>query len=751
MTVLTNDLSKIYVNKKVTPNKSSLSINTILTYSITLENIYNENLEYVHIIEDILDGLVYIPRSLKINGKYPSCGDINLNEDAIIPIGTLLPYTLSNSCHSNRVVVTFDVSISRVPIQNPISNFCRVLYKYRVSNKLVCNIVNSNIVYSDFNLDIKNEPFIELVDGSTFSYKGPGDPIQFKIILNPKNSIKNVVLYDYLNDAIELSSIEIIKNGFTTKKSNINISKLPIGSIDCNESVTIILNGKIKNNINLSSYSLIKNQVSIKYLDNHGSINNIVCKTNPVYIYIYTALVKSSKEANQEYVSIGDTISYTIDIENCGTVPLLDLVVKDILPTSLEYISDSAYIQYENMPPCNIDYIHSEGNIYIGILDISESVKIVLKTKVISTPLNSDKKIINSASIDYKYLKYPNNPNNKYEYIYDKPISRVSAVYVNGPDLLSSFKKKVLNNYNCTSSQIDYELSFTNTGDFIAKKVNILDIIKGAKFIQSSLIVLTNMPSGPKKYFGELPNISLDCVLPNESIIIRFSALVLDSCIEKTISNYSKLSYIYSLPQCNNPIQVSGNSNTVYTNIHYQQIDNNLYVNESLSASVFVNDDAIYRIKLKNISESSLLSVSYKVNFSGDFSKYISYKSNSLKIIGGTSSSLNINPNLESICVGTILPNESIDISFTEIGLQQTSKPITCVATASYYVNASNLLKHCTDNTNLVSLTISDCPLPPNPNWCWSPYSNNCSNNCSYCKFNNIGLHNQYSNKNSCS
>ncbi|MGL4796755.1 MAG: hypothetical protein ACRC1Y_01885, partial [Paraclostridium sp.] len=310
----------VIIRKNVSSTNSEYTVNNKLSYCILLDNISGSNLYDVYIIEDLIGGLVYVPNSLRVNGIVPSCGDINLNETAVIPLGSI-------SESNPTTIITFDVIIKNLPTQVPISNFSRVLYKVNSSLK----IVNSNMVYSNFYFKPLNKEFVKLVDDSTIANKGLDDLVNFKILINPSVDMSNVFVEDNINDSIKVTNISIERNGISSNSNCSNSISISLGYVSKNESIVINITGKVVNKLNEFSNSIIVNQAYLRYTTSYTN-QNMSCNSNPVYIYLYVPYVNACKVSDKNCVSIDDKIEYTIDLENCGTVPLLDLKLIDILP-----------------------------------------------------------------------------------------------------------------------------------------------------------------------------------------------------------------------------------------------------------------------------------------------------------------------------------------------------------------------------------------------------------------------------------
>ena len=172
----------ISIKKFVDTHSKEVTIGSMLTYTIVLENISKKDLESVCVVEDLISGLKYKKGTLKINGLKPYGGDIDLDRNVIIPVGTIKAKSEDSSTNS-KIVITFNVLIDKVPCQQPIFNYARVIFKYYEKGQCLTGIETSNKVLVPFNLFVKDEGVMKLVEGKTIIRKDPGDSLNFIILL----------------------------------------------------------------------------------------------------------------------------------------------------------------------------------------------------------------------------------------------------------------------------------------------------------------------------------------------------------------------------------------------------------------------------------------------------------------------------------------------------------------------------------------------------------------------------------------
>ena len=195
-----------------------------------------------------------------------------------------------------------------------------------------------------------------------------GDYISYTINVTnrgPSNATE-VVAYDKLSGLLEfikfIPSRDDISYDETTGKIN-------IGALKVNETVSLMIiarvigNGTIPNVVNVTSHENDTNNTN-----NNGSSDNVTA--TPVVDLNVT------KVANVTVAYIGDYISYTINVANCGPSNATDVVAYDKLSGLLEF---TKFIPSRE----DVGYDDTTGKIIIGTLKVNETVTLIIIAKVI--------------------------------------------------------------------------------------------------------------------------------------------------------------------------------------------------------------------------------------------------------------------------------------------------------------------------------------------------------------------------------
>ena len=90
-----------------------------------------------------------------------------------------------------------------------------------------------------------------------------------------------------------------------------------------------------------------------------------------------------SKSANPFQASVGETVTFTIDVFNNGTVAASNVVVTDVLPDIFDYVTATSIDTATSLPRGTISLISPRTvQVDIGNLDITDVIRITIVTEV---------------------------------------------------------------------------------------------------------------------------------------------------------------------------------------------------------------------------------------------------------------------------------------------------------------------------------------------------------------------------------
>lgn len=325
------------------------------------------------------------------------------------------------------------------------------------------------------------------------------------------------------------------------------------------------------------------------------------------------------KSSSVEYCTVGDIVTYKIDVINkfCGN--LEDVIIKDLLPSDLKFIKGSVCVNNKPYKDANII-----AGVCIGIIDSCENITITYDATVIS---KTCPEILNQATAEYKYKE-------NHTYYYQYCDSNCNKLVVKNPNIELCKVANVDSVY--LNDEIEYTIIITNTGDLEVFNVSLIDkipssieLIDGSFYIDENIVNSVEIDKG----------VVLNKLSIGERKVVKYKAKVVSSSCNGKIENEAFIKYSYKLGNGNFACKTSNISKSV-VNMHicsFKQlsIDEYLWIPTKKPNIEEINDIKVHiKIDKYNIietsnsrsSEGQILS-GYKLVIHGYINQIIEYTS----------------------------------------------------------------------------------------------------------------------------
>ncbi|MGL4655755.1 MAG: DUF7507 domain-containing protein, partial [Sarcina sp.] len=578
-------------------DKATASIGDSLTYTINLRNTGNIATE-TSILKDIIpNGTSYIQGSLTVDGQSIS-GDLNSG----VNIGILLPNVTK--------VVVFRVRVDMMPNPNPIPNKADLTYTYRpipngslVSNTTTSNTVNTLVGESPI------KPGEGVVKTADKTYAKLNDVITYTV--NVKNTglvnALNVIFRDTVPEGTSFIQNSVTVNGVSKQGANPELG-VPLGDISPNSNIIVTFKVLVTK---IPTVNPIENTglVDYEYKPTPTSPTKPVTVTsNKVPTQINYGNISTNngglvKSVDKVYASVGDTLTYTINLRNTGNVPVNNVVLRDTIPGGTSFVLGSVTVN-------GIANILGVPNVGIPIGTINPGQNIVVSFKVKVTEIPTVNPIPNEATVNYTYTVNPSNPNGQSE---SNESNKVTTA-VNGAVIKPStgIVKEVNKTYSSIGEILSYTIKITNTGNVDAINVLFKDTIpNGTTYVLNSLTVDGGIIPNANPENG----VNIGNIIPNGTKIVRFNVKITSMPTPNPIPNKGNIVYEY----IKNPItgekgNGSAESNTVNTKVNVATIDPNKgdlikFVDKS---SANIGDILTYTIRVRNSGNTDAINVVFK-------------------------------------------------------------------------------------------------------------------------------------------
>lgn len=226
-----------------------------------------------------------------------------------------------------------------------------------------------------------------------------GEEIEFKIIAKNISDIDvdNVIIRDILKPELKFLYNTVKIDGIVKKNQNIlygiNIGRLEKGSFkELTFKAKVICRPKGGNVTNLVigeyQYRNIQENIVLQY--------NVI--SNIVEVIIQEVNIYIDKNIDKNEVSLGEEVTYTINLINTGTLNIKNIFLREIINNVFNIIDGQFYLNKKR-----INSVDLNKGISIGNLDIGEKIDITYKVKYLT--INNRIEAPNTTKLDFYYQK----------------------------------------------------------------------------------------------------------------------------------------------------------------------------------------------------------------------------------------------------------------------------------------------------------------------------------------------------------
>ncbi|OUA69215.1 cell surface protein, partial [Bacillus thuringiensis serovar thailandensis] len=564
----TTQINSAILTAQKNSNVSTVDIGQDIVYSVTITNSGNVSATNVIFTDLIPDGTSFEPNSFTLNGTTIP----NANIITGVPIGDIAP--------NESVIVAFHIIANEIPAINPITNQASVRFQHIVNpaNPPVSKNITSNNVTTKIESAILNT--IKIGD-KTFATIG--DTITYTTTITNTGNIpaNNVIFSDPLPSWTQFVTGSVVVDGTPLPSASI-IDGVGINTISPNQTVTIIFQVQIVSNPTTFTPQL-QNLGFVNFQYNVGNAlqaqpGNV--ETNVFVTSIHSAILSAVKTASTAFANIGDTITYTVLIQNSGNTNATNLNFSDLIPAGTTFVENSFAVNGSTIPGAN-----PNNGVNIGTVNASSSLTVTFQVIVTSTPPSNP--ITNVASIQYAFIVDPAAPP-----IIGTITSNSASTQINNATVTTVLEAN--RTIVSIGDIITYTATLTNTGNFPANSVLLINgVPEGALFVPNS--VTLNGISLPDA--SPTLGIPVGIIAPGDSATITFQFLASSIPPQGAIINQALTSYTYIVDPSQPPVTATSSSNTVNTAV----VDASLSVIKNTDSLVQSTDGTItYTVVVQN-------------------------------------------------------------------------------------------------------------------------------------------------------
>ncbi|OCT11773.1 hypothetical protein A8709_28285 [Paenibacillus pectinilyticus] len=423
-------------------NTGKAELGKIITYAIEISNKGNLDAQ-VTLFDPIPIGSTFIPNSVIVdNTPVPMA-----RPDLGIPLGAL---------HVGQSMeVTFQVLVVEIPPGLQLVNQANANYTFQTaSGRESSGSVTSNIVTLPF-----EETKITFCKRANTLSTFIGDTVTFYFTItnHEDHLIRDAFFQDELSEGADFvtGSVQI---GLVTYPSANPSTGFPLGDIPANAEVKIQFQNRITS---LPPSEHIVNKALLTFMN--GAHKEHVT-SNLVTLHVYDPALTIVETVLQQVATLGDTLTYTIQISNPGNIAC-QVWLSDFLPAGTSYILGSLTID-------GIPYSQSflPNSIPLGLLQPNLRFVVMFQVTVNSFTISPDQKELTSNSTATFTFQLPDDRT-----ISNRVVSNTVHVALLQPMVFVNLSASPLHAEPCTI--IHYRIDVVNTGNLAVNDVRLLDWI----------------------------------------------------------------------------------------------------------------------------------------------------------------------------------------------------------------------------------------------------------------------------------
>ncbi|UJF35798.1 beta strand repeat-containing protein [Paenibacillus hexagrammi] len=546
----------------VTLSKSSslpdASVGDVLTYSFAVTNTGLSEVNQVRLIDALPTGSSFVSGSVTVNGAArssdaPSSG---------ISVGTISSGTTVN--------VSFQVQITSVPSPAQLSNQASLTYSSGTFNGVALSNNVTTPIY---------QPVIGISKSANTTTAVVGDTYQYQFsVTNSGNIASTVTITDSPPSGTSFVEGSVTVNGTAVPGAS-PIAGISAGSIAAGATATVTFSVTLNG---LPSPPVLTNkaQGTYTYQLPSGRTKSGSVSSNSLNIPASAPNVSVSKSASSADATVGDVLTYSINMTNNGVATVTHVVLSDSVPSGAVFIEGSLTLRGVTQPSAN------PASLPIGIIHGSETVPVTFQVRIAQVPSSSE--LDNQAVVTFRSGAFLGT-------VYSNP----TATTILQPVF------QIVKTANTTATTLGSALAYTvqvkNVGNAPANITLSDPIPAGATFITNSVIV----NGSPVPQVAPDTGIPIGTLAPGSTATVSFGVTVSSLPTPQWLTNQATAAYTFTLSD-GRSVTRSSTSNTLEIPISVPMVS--LDLSDQVTA-VITGDTITYTAAITNTGASSVNNV----------------------------------------------------------------------------------------------------------------------------------------------
>ncbi|MCM3782714.1 hypothetical protein M3231_06995 [Neobacillus mesonae] len=489
------------LNMTKSASTANATVGDTMTYSVAVANSGNIGAN-VTFRDNIPAGTSFVTGSFQVNGTTIS----GANPANGVNIGSVSA--------GSTAQITFQVIVGSLPSPPTLLNQASISYTFQPPDgRMISGSVSSNTLSTPVSL-----PNVSVRKTANLSDAAVGETLTYSSVItnNGTTTLSSVVFTDAIPSGTTFVTGSLTVNGTFRNDNPSNGISLP--NITSGNSVTVTFQVLIAN---VPTSGQIVNQASVGYAS--GSFTGLAA-SNSVTTPIYRPLIGVTKSLNDNYATIGDTITVTIILQNTGNIAA-QVNVTDPIPIGTQFVAGSVTVGGTSVPSAN-----PANGVSAGTLSPGGSNTITFQLLVTSLP--SPATLSNTASANYTYVLPSGRSLN------GASSSNTVTIPVSAPNVTMT---KIANATEAALGDvITFTITATNNGVEAVTNVIVSDAIPdGTSFVPGSVRINGVVSQAASPSGG----ISVGTLPGQSSVVISFQVRVTALTGSGTITNQANVAF----------------------------------------------------------------------------------------------------------------------------------------------------------------------------------------------------------------
>ncbi|WP_240545798.1 DUF7507 domain-containing protein [Paenibacillus artemisiicola] len=433
---------------------ATASVGSVITYSVVTSNTGNYPAT-VTLSDNVPAGTSFVPNSVVVNGAPQAGADPSVG----FSIGVVAPGTSTTT--------TFNFLIESLPATQQLIDQATGNYLYTLPDTRSFSQTSlSNILQIPV-----SSPNLTVVKSTTATDAVIGDIVPYSILVTNVGiaAVNSAVLSDMVPAGTSFVPNSVTVGGVPQPGADPGVG-FPIGAIAPNTSVTVTFNIVVNS---LPANGLISNVATISFTS--GAFSG-TSQSNTLTTPIFNPIIGVLKSANTANATVGDTITYSLDVTNTGNI-VADVTVVEPIPTGAVFVPNSVTVGGVPVPGAD-----PTTGIPIGPVQPGATVHVIITLQVTVDALPSPQQLSNTATANYSFSP----PDGRT--LFGSVQSNTVVIPVSSPNVSAV---KSTNAIDAVSGDtITYTIVVTNNGISPVDNVVVVDPVPaGVTFVAGSVTV----------------------------------------------------------------------------------------------------------------------------------------------------------------------------------------------------------------------------------------------------------------------